>query len=268
MVTGVRSWHAPTSCPLIWLIRLPRGYIFFSGKVISAEHCSWCVLNTFKPLQCCPNCLFWWNCLCHGSLRHFSQIKAMQNKCRGLQKEKILCVAELERRHRKLSLVKRIGNASNQVTVNLTTVMNLTKKCSKVNSTKKVKSWDAEVNGISSLLFQAATHTKWPNIEFRKAKYLSTYITLSISECNLTLNFLHLQCQFTKFPLYLFPATSSCHQGCRFLTPHYFFQRICLGTWSSCTLNCWNKTAKSNQATRQTPVHSFSHQQQRLLKQL
>lgn len=38
----------------------------------------------------------------------------------------MLCVAELERRHRKLRLVKRVGNASNQVTVNLTIVINLT----------------------------------------------------------------------------------------------------------------------------------------------
>jgi len=57
-------------------------------------------------------------------------------------------------------LVKRGGNASNQVTANLTLVINLTQMCSKGNSSKKIKSWDAEVINISSLLFQAATYTK------------------------------------------------------------------------------------------------------------
>ena len=42
-------------------------------------------------------------------------------------------------------LVKRGGNASNQVTANLTLVINLTQMCSKGNSSKKIKSWDAEV---------------------------------------------------------------------------------------------------------------------------
>lgn len=44
-IAGMRSWHIPT-CPLIWLIRLPRCYILSSGRVVAAGHCGWYVVTT------------------------------------------------------------------------------------------------------------------------------------------------------------------------------------------------------------------------------